>query len=136
RYVCYCHYEQRSRPRHLDHPLRSRMAGVRRAPAAAGQLAARSDQGRSARRDAGQQVGSLTAAAAPHLRIWNQESRIREIVRRRRVPNSQFLISPTPTGNTISNTVFSGSLTTEIVPPCRSTIAFTIDSPSPLPPET
>ena len=38
-------------------------------------------------------------------------------------------------GSTISKTVLPGRLSTEIAPPCRSTIAFTIDSPSPLPPD-
>ena len=45
-------------------------------------------------------------------------------------------LQPSVSGNTISKTVRPGRLVTDIVPPCRSTIAFTIDNPSPLPPLT
>src|SRR5262245_17500875 len=130
RYVFYSHHEQRPRPSHLHHLVGSRMAGVRRPSSAAGELAARADSRRSAR-DGRRDRGRPDEQGRRHLALS---------VGRAPPPHSRVHVpipgQPRSTGSSISKTVRPGALSTEIVPPWRSTIALTIDSPSPLPPET
>ena len=103
------------------------MAGVRRPSAAAGRSGCASGSAtRSKRRDrsAGrrrpQRNVEPSAGVTRHEAVALHEPRQRERLR---------------AGNTISKTVRPGRLATEIAPPCRSTIAFTIDNPRPLPPD-